>query len=188
MKVKQSIWRIVFESVGILIIASIISSFGGVGIENIKNKLVHLVPLLMLIPVLNDLIGDFGTIIASRFTEMLYRRQITEKHIFAREMKHTVITLVLVSFVASFYSTSLAYFFASFKGFPFDFFIFGKILFITLITIAVIVSILFLVSIFGGFYVYKRHHDPDNYLIPFATAIADLGTMFLLSFLVTWLF
>ncbi|MGB9675390.1 MAG: hypothetical protein ACPLYW_02200, partial [Candidatus Nanoarchaeia archaeon] len=60
--------KILRESLVILIVASILSTIGGIGLEALKTKFIFLIPLLILIPALNDAIGDFGVIISSKFT------------------------------------------------------------------------------------------------------------------------
>ena len=63
-------WKIMKESIKILILASLISSLGGIGLESVNVKLIALLPLLILLPAMNDMIGDFGAIISSRISTM----------------------------------------------------------------------------------------------------------------------
>ena len=74
--IERHIWKIIHESVGILIIASVISTLGGIGLEALQSKLTWLVPIIIVLPALNDMIGDFGAIVASRFTTMLYKKEV----------------------------------------------------------------------------------------------------------------
>src|SRR3990167_2010559 len=50
---------IIKESIKILLFASIISSFGGLALENIKTIFISITPLIILLPILNDMIGDY---------------------------------------------------------------------------------------------------------------------------------
>src|SRR3989338_5827245 len=59
---------IIKESIKILLLASIISSVGGLALEHIKTVFISIMPLIILMPTLNDMIGDYGTIISSRFS------------------------------------------------------------------------------------------------------------------------
>src|SRR3989344_4456058 len=67
---------IIRESIKILIFASVLSSLGGLALEHIKAIFVSVLPLIILLPTLNDMVGDFGTIIASRFSTMLHENWI----------------------------------------------------------------------------------------------------------------
>ncbi|MEM4368942.1 MAG: magnesium transporter, partial [Candidatus Woesearchaeota archaeon] len=181
--------KIVFESIGILVFASITSSIGGIGIELIERKIIFFLPLLIVIPALNDMIGDFGTITASNFTTLLYMGRINAKNWNKNfELRKLFIRIVLTSFLSALYLGVGAYLLAMAKGFEFDLSLFLKVLFTTVSITAALVFIIFLLSVIGGFYVYKQNHDPDNYLIPLTTAIADVVSMLVLAFMVSWLF
>ena len=59
-----------------------------------------------------------------------------------------------------------------------------KVFLITIIDVIVLVSILFIVAIAAGIYFYKKKEDPNNFLIPMTTSIADFGNMLILALLV----
>ncbi len=187
--IERHIWKILRESIGILIIASAISSLGGIGLEALRTKIALLVPIIILLPALNDMIGDFGAIIASRFTTMLYEKEIKEKKWWTEpELHHLFFVVLGIAVLAAIYVAILAYFIAMLKGFPFDMIMAQKVMLVSIITTMLLVFILFLVSTIGGFYVYRKKHDPDNYLIPLATALADFGSMITLSAMVMFMF
>lgn len=172
-----------------LIIASLLSTLGGFGIESIKQNIIFLLPLLILLPALNDMTGDYGAIIASRFTTMLYLKHIKEKNWWKSHQLHRMLGEVfIIGTFSAIYITVLASVIAWFKDFPVTWDVFQKILLIALSTTWLLVFVLFVVCVLGGFYVYKKKHDPDNYLIPLATSLADLGSMLILTVLVRVLF
>ncbi|MFN7088783.1 MAG: YbfB/YjiJ family MFS transporter [Candidatus Paceibacteria bacterium] len=43
-------------------------------------------------------------------------------------------------------------------------------------------------AIIGGFWIYKRGSDPNNFLIPITTSVADFSSLILFSLLVAFLF
>lgn len=187
--IERHIWKIIHESAGILIIASVISTFGGIGLETLRTKLALLMPILILLPGLNDMIGDFGAIVSARFTTMLYKKEVHEKKWWKEQKIHHLFFIILgIGVLAAIYISVLSYIIAMMKGFAYDAIILQKIMFITIMTTIFLVCILFLVSVIGGFYVYRKRHDPDNYLIPIATAIADFGSMIVLTLMIMWLF
>ncbi len=182
-------WRIITESIGILMLASLLSSIGGFGVEGIKQGIIAILPLLILMPALNDMTGDYGVIIASRFTTMLFEKRIKPGHWWRSHLIHRLLGEVLIIAVFSAtYIAVLASIIAWFRDFPMSWDLFVRILLVSLLTTLLLVAILFFVCILGGFYVYKRKHDPDNYLIPLATGLADLGSMFILAGLVRIMF
>ncbi len=63
---------IVKQSIKILLLASLLSTIGGIGIQALQQKFFAFIPLLILLPALADMIGDFGTVVSSRFTTALY--------------------------------------------------------------------------------------------------------------------
>lgn len=187
--IELHVWKILRESTGILIIASAISSLGGIGLEKLGTELTLLLPILILLPALNNMIGSFGTIIASRFTTMLYEKEIKEKKWWTEpELHHLFFVVLGIAVLAAIYAAILAYFIAMLKGFPFDIMLAQKVLLVSILTTILLVFILFLVSTIGGFYVYRKKHDPDNYLIPIATALADFGSMIVLSAMIMFMF
>lgn len=177
------------ESIKILILASIISSLGGIGLEDIKARLVVIVPLLILLPALNDMIGDFGTIISSRFTTMLYLGKVREKEWWKSHIIGNLFLLVaVVALLAAIYIALLAGSISLLKGYPLTPLILFKIVVIALLSTAVLITLMFWIAVTVGFRVYKRSEDPSNFLIPITSSIADLASMIVFSGLVYSLF
>jgi cation transporter-like permease len=181
-------WKIIKESIGILLLASLLSIIGGFGIEHIRESLFFLLPLLILLPALNDMTGDYGSVVASRFTTMLYLGQIKERDWRSHLLHRMLGEVLIIGTFSAVYISVLASAIAAFKGFPMEWGVFERILLIALSTTWLLVLVLFVVCVLGGFYVYKKKHDPDNYLIPIATGLADLGSMLVLTVLVRALF
>jgi cation transporter-like permease len=172
-----------------LVLGSLISTIGGFGIESIKQQIFYLLPLLILMPALNDMTGDYGTIVAARFTTLLYTGKIKARWWWrSRELRRMFGEIAIISTLSAIYVAVLASIIARFRDFPMSWDLFQQILFLALITTWLLVAVLFTVCIFGGFFVYKKKHDPDNYLIPLATSLADLGSMLILTVLVRTLF
>jgi mgtE-like transporter len=185
-RTTQKIFR---ESVRILLVTSLISSIGGIGIESVKYKIIALLPFLILLPALNDLVGDFGSIVASKFTTLLYLKKVSRKDWMHAKPLHDLFTTVMcVAAVSAVYICGLAYAIAFIRGFPFNLLLLLEMLSISLLATVLLVFILFIVSIIGGLYVHKRGHDPDNYLIPIATSIADFGSMLMIAWVLRLLF
>ncbi len=179
---------IIKESIKVLLIASIISSIGGLALENIKVVLTSITPFIILLPVLNSMIGDYGIITSARFSTMLHEGKAGSRwwandefvKLLVQIMTIAVVTAVLSSIVAFYISLSSGHY-SSLRLAP-------KIYFTVLIDVAVLVSIVFLISIMSGFYFYKKGEDPNNFLIPITTSVADFGNMMTLSLLIVLFF
>jgi len=176
------------SSIKILLITSILSSVGGLGLQGIKENLFAITPLIILLPALNDMIGDFGTIASTKFTTALYMRKIKGKWWKSKFVHKLFILLMSISIFSAFYIAVFSYSIAVMKGFSMDGSVLIKIIEITLISSVGLVSLIFLISITGCLWVIKKGQEPDNFLIPITTSVADLGSLLLLSFLVSLLF
>lgn len=182
-------WKIITESIGVLMLASLLSTLGGFGLQSIGQNLAFLLPLVILLPALNDMTGDYGGIVASRFTTLLYLGRIKQKNWWkSHELRRLFGEVMIIGTFSATYITVLASVIAWFKDYAMTWTVFQNILLIALLTTWLLIAALFVMCVLGGFYVYKHKHDPDNYLIPLATSIADLGSMAVLTVLVRALF
>ena len=173
--------KIIRESVKVLIFASILSSFGGIGLESLNQKLVTILPFLILFPALNNLVGNFGIIFSSRFTTLLYMGKVKKNIFKSIEMRRLISSIFIIALVCTTYIAILANVIAFLKGFPFDLNVFLKILFSSVLMAVVLCIILIFISVIVGFHLLKKRKDPDNFLTPITTAIADLGCMLMIS-------
>jgi len=178
---------IIKESIKILLMASIISSFGGFALEYIKTIFVSILPLIILLPTLNDMIGDYGTIISSRFSTMLHENKINKKWWLNKELKKLLIQIMIVSLLTAILSVLGSVLIASFYE-NITSLILLKTLAITVIDVMLLVSILFITAIIAGLYVYRKEEDPNNFLIPITTSVADFGNMIILAVLIILFF
>ena len=179
---------IIKESIKILILASIISSMGGLGIESIRTVFTSLIPLIILLPTLNSLVGGFGIIVSSHFSTILHEGKLTGKLWKNKDTRKLSVQIIILALVTTLISSSLAILISTFSGYGLNIASVSKILFITIVDVVFIVSIIFLVSVYAGIYFYKKKEDPNNFLIPITTSIADFGNMILLSVLVILVF
>lgn len=179
---------IIDESIKILLFASILSSLGGFALEHIKTIFVPIIPLIVLLPALNDMIGDYGTIISSRFSSMLHQGKIRRMWWANQELRKLFIQIFITSIVAAVFSSVIAFVVAYFSKYPLTTTIISKIFLITIIDVISLISIIFLISVFAGLYFYKKGEDPNNLLIPITTSVADFGNMITLSILVILFF
>lgn len=183
--VAQTIIR---ESLKILILASIVSSFGGLALEHIKLVFVSIIPLTILLPTLNDMIGDYGTIISSHLSTMLHEEKIKVGDYFHPELRAMVTKILIISIITGLLSAAAALGIASFSKISLTADVVYKIFFITIVDVVLLINVLALISTATGFYFFKKNEDPNNFLIPITTSIADFGNMIVLALLVRLLF
>lgn len=176
--------KIITESMKVLIFASILSSFGGLSIKLVEEKLIMFVPLFIILPALNNMIGDFGIIIVSKFTTHLYEQKIKRSSWRFHFVKHLFKDIFLAAIIATSYMVLMSIVLSKFRGFTADSDFVIKLFLTSLIVVIILVLIIFFISIGFGFYVYKKNEDPDDLVIPITTSIADLGSMAALSILV----
>lgn len=175
---------IIRESIKVLLIASLLSSLGGFSLEYMKTSFLAFMPLIILLPVLNGLIGNYGIVISSKFTTLLYTDRIGGSWLKSREVQKLFRQVSIVALVTGMISVLLALGIARFTGVAFGEAVSFKILAIVLIDVLVLVTLLLFVAVYGGFYFFKRREDPNNFLIPLTTSIADFGNMIVLAVLV----
>lgn len=180
---------IVRESIKILIPASLISSIGGVGLQYLQDKIIMIVPLLILLPALNDMMGDYGTIVSSKFTTMLYMGDVNLKNYHKSRAVHSLLLVVFtVAFLSSLYIGTLSIAISYLKGNVISTGLLWRVLMISVFSAMILISVIALISIFLGIFIFKRGEDPNNFLIPITTSIADLGSMTIFSILIVLLF
>lgn len=172
----------------ILILASILSSVGGIALHGAQDKIIAVLPLLILLPALNDMIGDFGTIISAKFTTMCYTGKIKENPFRSKYIKDLFATVMIVGFLAAIYIGTIAYFMAYSKGFLFTIDLFFRVVGVAVISTLLIVSFIFVVSVILGIRICAKGEDPSNFLIPLTTSLADLANLAFLSIMAVLLF
>ncbi|MDP2974548.1 MAG: magnesium transporter [Candidatus Diapherotrites archaeon] len=176
------------ESIGILLFAAILSSVGGFTLEHIKIIFVSITPLVILLPTMNGLIGGFGTIIASRFSTMLHEGEVNKSWSTDKELRQLFAQILIVSMITACLSSAVALAVSAFSNYRVNAEIALKVFLIVITDTLLLVAILFLVSVLGGLYFFKKREDPNNFLIPATTAVADFGNMVLLTILVALFF
>lgn len=185
---RKLTYKIIKESFRIVILTSIISTIGGIGLESIQEKLFTILPLIILVPALNNLTGSFGAVTSSRFTSMLYMTGIKKDIWKNKEIRKMFFLTIFLSFILSIYVSLISIFSANLLNFDFDFFLATRIVALSVLTSLTLSMLIFFVVIKVGIRVYKRKQDPDNFLIPLTTAIADFGTMSMMTLFVFILF
>jgi mgtE-like transporter len=179
---------IIRESLRILLFASLISSLGGLTLENIKNIFVTIVPLIVALPVINDMIGDYGTVVSSKFSTMLHEGLVKTKWWKTSELRKLFLQIIVISTVTALLVSAMALAIGGLSNYFIDVSAVTKITLVIVFDVIILVCILFLMAVFAGLYFFRKGEDPNNFLIPITTSIADFGNMCILSILVILIF
>ena len=175
---KTEILKATKQGLSILILMSFISSIGGTSLEGIKEKLFLIAPLIVVLPALNDMTGDFGSIIGSRYTTITYLGLKNKK----KKLKELFKTSFLIALLMSVYISFLANLIHYLQTRSLKELIPTTI--ITSLTTIVIMTIIIITTTKLGDYLFKKGYDPDNYLIPITASLADLGSMTMMAILI----
>jgi cation transporter-like permease len=179
---------IIRESIKILLLASIISSIGGFAVENIKLTVVSLMPIIILLPVLNGTIGNYGAITSSKFSTMLHEGISLGGSHTRRRTRKLFLQMFAISIITALLSSALAVCISAASGFGFSTGIAAKVFAISVINMAILVFVMFSLSMYAGKYFFRKGEDPNNFLIPVTTSVADLCNMVILAALVLLMF
>lgn len=178
------------EGLKIIILASIISSIGGLALEQIKALFLTMLPLVILLPALNDMVGDYGSIIASRFSTMLHKGEVEKQWWKEPQVKALFWQILIIAGITAVLCATIALALSKYTRAPLlvtPLFAL-KIMLITLFDVLILVCVLFIVTVLAGIYIFKKNEDPNNFLIPITTSIADFGNMVVLAGLVLLFF
>lgn len=159
--------------------ASSISLLGGLGLEAVSDKILPLIPLIVAVPALNDLVGDYATIIAAHTGNPAER---THTH---AELAKAILRVIGVNILAV---VTLSLLVAYGRGYilsgPFI------VKFCVFVTVAIVLVVAFM---FGAArlldrLLLDRRINPDELLIPIITSLADITMLGLIALAVVTIF
>lgn len=176
------------ESLKITLLASVISSIGGLTLETVKSTFLSIVPLIILMPTLNDMIGNYGTVVASRFSTLLHQGKVKGSMYKNKNIRKLYAQIAIISILTAIFLAFVSIGISRFTDGWLNYQTAVKLLAICILDVVILVNILFVVSIAAGLHFYKKNEDPDNFLIPITTSIADFGSLVILAVLVTIFF
>ncbi len=179
---------IIKESVKVLIFAVILSTLGGLSIEHVKTKIISFIPLLILLPLLNGMIGNYGIIISSKFTTLLYTGKVDKNWKESKDLRKLLKQIIFIAIITAILSSIISLVISKVTGNYVGHIDSIKLILLVIIDVLVILTILTVIVIYGSFYFFKHNEDPNNFLIPITTSIADFGNMIVLSIFVAVFF
>ncbi|MFW9898979.1 MAG: magnesium transporter [Candidatus Thorarchaeota archaeon] len=178
--------KIIKESIIIVIISSLFGLFSGT-LLSINQEILYALPIILLIlPALNSLIGDISTVLVSRLTSSLYLGIIKPKIQKSNRLKEDFFGLLITILLSLIILIFIGYTIAITTGVKiFNPFI---MVFILIITVLLLFIFMFVLLFISSIYIFKRGRDPNNFLIPFITSLADFLTpLFLIIFIIIFI-
>ncbi|MFX0001281.1 MAG: magnesium transporter [Candidatus Hodarchaeota archaeon] len=178
--------KIFKESIIIVILSSLFGLISGTLLSSSEALLTTIPILLLIIPALNSLIGDMSTVLVSRLTTHLYIGTLSPKIQKSDRLKEDFLGLLITLLLSLIALLLIGYFVAIILGIE----IVNPFLIIFIISItALLIFIIMFVSLFvSAIFLYKHGKDPNNFLIPFLTSLADFLTpLFLIIFIINFI-
>jgi len=178
--------KIFKESIVIVAISSIIGLCSGMLLSFNEEVLYTFPVLLLILPALNSLIGDISTVLVARLTTHLYVGTLPPKIQKTKRILDDFIGLSATLLLGFIFLVIFGYSLGIATGIT----IVNPFLMISIIflTILIIFLLMFILLFLGAIFLFKRGMDPNNFLIPFITSLADFLTpLFLIIFIIIFL-
>lgn len=152
--------------------------FSGTLLSNNKEILYTFPIILLVLPSLNSLIGDISTVLISRLTSHLYLGTLSPKIQVSDRLKQDFYGLLMTILLSLVALISLGYLLGSATGIE----IVNPLLIISIIiiTILILFGLMFVLLFISSIFIFKKGKDPNNFLIPLVTSLADLLTPMLI--------
>ena len=161
-----------------LLCVSFIVNFTGNTLKNISSKIGSRKEIYIIYPALIDTVGDVGSIIGSTATTKISLGLIGSSIIdIKRHLKEISFGWIgsIIMFIAYSTLSSLIYGFKEFY----------PLVYTVLLTNLIVIPIISFISFIIGIITFKRGLNPDNFIIPIETSLADSITTYILYFIIS---
>lgn len=172
--------RMILESAPILSLLLILELVAGHVLNQAAATFLALPFLLILVPVVNGIAGNVGTLFGARLTSSLYTGSISMSpwdRKLLRDTRDAVILYVLAFAILGTFIYGLTHGIGVTPPFGLE-----VLIFIMLATGLMLAGVLILVTISVALYSFSKGLDPDNFVTPMVTTAGDLlGIVFLVA-------
>ncbi len=160
-------------------LSSSISLLGGLGLQSISQKILPLVPLLIAIPSLNTLVGDYTAAIAAHAGDPAERKN-TKKLVVMAIIKTAWFNILAIVALSLFIAWQRGYIFENSFLVRFSIFVPSALIAVTVCMFAIIVWLDRLLE--------HKRINPDDILIPIVTSLSDVLMLGLITLAVFTIF
>ncbi len=170
--------KILKESIIIVIASSLIGLISGTFLSLNESMFYSFPIILLILPSLNSLLGNVLIVLISRLTTQLFIGTIVPKIEISDNLKKEFIGLTITILLSLLFLVIFGYSVGYLTGVK----IVNPLLIIFLITLTIMVLfvIFFLLLFVVAIFLFKKGKDPNNFLIPLVTSLADFFTPFTL--------
>ena len=168
-----SLRRIVLESYPLLLACGVISLAAGYLLNVYAEKLVLIPLILMMVPPLNGLGGNVGSILGARLTSALHLGTIESKFARQKILDQNLAASALMGLGA--FTFAGAVFFAVAWGFGSPLIDSVKLSLAFFMAGAMLSAVVVFVTVASAFISFRKGLDPDNIVIPIVTSIGDVS-------------
>ncbi len=172
---SQPFWFVVVS----IAAASSISLLGGMGLELAAERLLPLVPMIIALPALNTMVGDYATVIAAHAGDP------NERPRSRRELARAISISVFINIFGVF---GLSVVLAINRDYAFTTAVLVKFGLFILLAVIGVVAFMFTITLFLDKIFEKRKLNPDDLLIPIVTTISDVLMLGSIAIAAWWLF
>jgi cation transporter-like permease len=159
--------------------ASCISLVGGIGIEAVQDKLLPLVPLIIALPALNTMVGDYAAIIAAHAADPAERT--TTKRMLAKAIAKAMwVNILGVLALSIAIAWQRDYLFTNSFLAKFGLFV--------VIGMTSVIAAMFTLTTILDRVLEQRKLNPDDVLIPIVTSVTDVMMLGLITLAAVILF
>jgi len=178
--------KIIKESIVIVLVSSLIGLLSGT-LLSINEEILYTIPIILIIlPALNSLIGDISIVLISRLSSHFYIGTIRPKFKRSNRLKEDFVGLLITLLI----SLAALIFLGYAIGYATGISIINPALIILIILITILMLFIILFTILFGIaiFLFNRGRDPNNFLIPFVTSVADFLTpLLLMTFIIIFI-
>jgi mgtE-like transporter len=173
--------KILKESAPLLSVLIAIEIVGGQILNQNEELLLSLPIFLVMIPVINGVGGNIGSILGARLSSGLHLGSIEFKHP-GKELQQNVIGTVLLGIISYTTLTIFILLVAPILGFGEEANLIVKAGYIMMSCGLLLISIVIVVTVFVAKFSYEKGLDPDNVVTPVVTTLCDvLGIIILMA-------
>ena len=146
-------------------VTALIGLVGGIGVEIVKTQIIAITPLIIALPAMNAMAGDYATIITAHIGDPN-----AEPHL-KRKLALALLIAVPISVIGI---VILSVSFSAWKGYPLDFAFARRFTGFIMAALISVVLITFITTIVLNMLLEKRQQNSDDILIPATNVLASV--------------
>jgi mgtE-like transporter len=169
---KTSVKRIIAESLPVLCGCMVISLFAGCFLNKGLDKIKEFSIIVMMVPAINGIGGNIGSILGARLTSALHLGTIKPKFKKQRTLNRNLSAVIVIA-LGIFSFIAILFFPISYLGGA-SISTAAKIMLMFLMASLMLTALIVFLTILFAFVSFSKGLDPDNLVIPLITSIGDM--------------